>query len=295
MSKCKRCNNSSVVSGYCKTHFIEYFENTVKNTIKCFNLINKNDKVMVGVSGGKDSLATLFTLKKLGYDVTGLCIDEGIKGYRPNTIIDLENFCKKQDISFKIISFEKEFGLSLDKAVKKLNQNACHICGVFRRFLLNKYSKEYNVLATGHNLDDESQAIMMNLFKAQSELLARLGPISGVKTHAGFTRRIKPLYFLKEKEVKAYTILQGFEIGFHECPYTHTSFRSSVQEELNNYEITNPGTKLNIVNHFLSKKKNIELLFANENHANICKNCGEVASKDNCRTCQIINEIKSKI
>jgi len=294
MPKCKLCKNPSIVSGYCKIHFLNYFENTVKNTIERFNLLKKFDKVMVGVSGGKDSLATLFVLKKLGYNVTGLAIDEGIKGYREYTLVDLKNFCDKYKIEFKVVSFDKEFNVTLDKAVKKLNQNACHTCGVFRRFLLNKYSKGFDALATGHNLDDEAQAIMMNIFKAQSELLARLGPVSGVKSNEGFTKRIKPLYFLKEKEVKAYTILQGFDITFHECPYTHSSFRSSVQDELNKFEIINPGTKLNIVNHFISKKHDIESLFESNNSASICSNCGEPSSKENCRTCQIIEEIKLK-
>lgn len=292
MSKCKLCNDVSVISGYCKYHFLDYFENTVKDTIKKFNLLNKDDKVIVGVSGGKDSLATLFVLKKLGFDVSGLAIDEGIKGYRENTLVDLRKFSKKHGISFKVVSFNNEFKVTLDKAIKKLSQNPCHTCGVLRRFLLNKYSKGYDVIATGHNLDDEAQAIMMNVFKAQTDLLTRLGPISGVKSNEGFTKRIKPLYFLKEKEVRAYTFLRGFNIGFHECPYTHSSFRSSVQDELNKYEITHQGTKLNIVNHFLSIKKDIIETYLSENSVNVCKICGEPASNDNCRTCQIINSLK---
>lgn len=292
MPKCKLCKKEQIISGYCKDHFLKYFEDNVKSTINKFDLFKKSDNIMVGVSGGKDSLATLYVLKKLGYKVTGLAIDEGIKNYREHTLVDLKTFSKKYDISFKIVSFEKEFGVTLDNAVKKLSQNPCHTCGVFRRFLLNKYSKEFDALATGHNLDDEAQAIMMNLFKAQTELLARLGPISGAKSHDGFTKRVKPLYFLKEKEIKAYTILRGFDITFHECPYTHSSFRSSVQDELNKYEIINPGTKLNIVNHFISIKKNIEELFKSNGTAKICKSCGEPSSNDNCRTCQIIESIK---
>ena len=292
MPKCKLCKKEQILSGYCKDHFIDYFEKTIEDTIKKFDLFKKSDKIMVGVSGGKDSLATIFVLNKLGYNVTGLAIDEGIKKYREYTLNDLEKFSKKYKICFRVVSFEKEFGVSLDKAVKKLNQNPCHTCGVFRRFLLNKHSKGYDALATGHNLDDEAQAIMMNVFKAQTDLLARLGPVSGAKANAGFTKRVKPLYFLKEKEVKAYTLLKGFDITFHECPYTHLSFRSSVQEELNVLETNTPGTKLNIVNNFLGQKSHIEKLFESTENANICSICGEPSSKDVCRSCQIINEIK---
>ena len=291
--KCKKCKDNAVISGFCEKHFVEYFEKKVKATIKEFNLISKKDRVVVAVSGGKDSIATLYLLKKFGYNVEGLAINEGIAGYRKKTLDDLKNFSKKEKVKVKIISFQKEFGLALDDAVKKTKETPCHVCGVLRRFLLNKYSKDYDVIATGHNLDDEAQAVMMNIFKAQTELLSRLGPVSGIKIGKGFTKRVKPLYFLKEKEVKVYTILKGFSIGFVECPYTHMSFRSEVQKALNEYESKHVGAKMNIIKSFLKGLPGLKRKFKTKNEVSTCKICGEPAANETCRTCFLIKKIGS--
>ncbi len=289
--KTRNCKKDSVISGYCKDHFLEYFEKKVFDTIKKYRLLNKDDKVAVAVSGGKDSLSTLYLLKKFGYNAEGLAIDEGIKGYRETTIKDLKNFSKKNKIKIQIIDFKKEFKTTLDSAVKKTSENPCHTCGVLRRFLLNKYSKGYDVIATGHNLDDEAQAIMMNILKAQTELQARLGPVTGLKQSSGFTKRIKPLYLIKEKEVKAYTILKGFEVHFTECPYAHRSFRGEVQNMLNILEEKKSGSKENLVKSFLRELPDIQEKFRTAGEVNECLVCGEPAAKGVCRTCQLIEKI----
>ena len=289
--KCKKCAQKSLVSGFCKDHFIEYFEKTVKATITEFKLINKSDKVAVAVSGGKDSLVTLYVLNKLGYNIEGIAIDEGISDYREHTLIDLKIFCESLNIKYKIYSFEYEFGKKLEIILKKVNDNPCHMCGVLRRFLLNKYSKNYNVIATGHNLDDEAQAVMMNVLKSQVELSARLGPLTGLKYSKNFTKRVKPLYFLKDKEIKAYTILKNIKVKFSECPFSHTSFRSAVADELNILELKKEGSKLNLINNFLEILPSLKEKFSTDKEVNICQKCKEPSAGDVCRTCELIKKV----
>lgn len=293
MVNCDFCKEKSVIinTNLCKNHFIEYVENTVKKTIEDFKLLNKKDKILVATSGGKDSLTTLYILKKLGYGVEGLLIDEGINNYREKTIIDMEEFSKKYNIPFIIKSFEKEYGYSLDESFKKLDLNACHACGIFRRQLLNKYSSEYDVIATGHNLDDEAQSVMMNVLKSQTELLSRIGPITGLKKSNKFTKKIKPLYFIPEKHIKIYTLLKGLKNTFTECPYTHDSFRNEVQEALNELESKKQGSKLNIVKHFLKSQDKIKEDFKTDNEINSCIRCGEPTNKEICNACELVEKL----
>ena len=187
------CNNKPIfeLTGQeklCKNHFTEYFENKVFKTITKFDLIGKEENLGVAISGGKDSLTLLHILKKLSEQnpkikITAIAINEGIEGYRDKALITAQNFCDKNNVKLNIYSYEKEFGMPLDNMLKVLDVKPCTICGIFRRYLLNKKSKElkFTKLATGHNLDDECQSIMMNQFKNNIQSSARLEPKVDIK------------------------------------------------------------------------------------------------------------------
>ncbi len=257
--KCVKCGKKAVFKDptLCKDHFMTYFEKKVYDTIDEYNLIDKDNKVVVAVSGGKDSLTTLYLLSKK-YAVSGLCINEGIAGYRDKTIIDTKAFCKKYNIPLKIVSFEEEYGGTLDQelhVLKKMGKPLlpCSICGVKRRALMDKHSKEFNIIATGHNADDESQAVMMNLLRSNLELMPRLGPRSGQEPR-DFTKKVKPLYFCTEKEVMTYSILKGIQTTFTECPNIDNSFRPKIRNALNKLD---PQVKINILKKSLEVKSKI--------------------------------------
>ncbi len=289
--KCSLCKETSVFlsPNYCKKHFIFYFEKKVKNTIKKFKLLKKSDRVAVAVSGGKDSSSLLFLLKKLGYNVYGLAIDEGIIGYRNKTLNGLKKICKRKKIKLKIVSFKQRFGKGLDEIIKKGEDRPCTACGILRRNLLNVFSKSYDVIATGHNLDDEAQAVLMNLLKGNSVLLGRLGPVSGEQKIGKFTKRVKPFYFCLEKEIMAYSYLIGLNIEFNECPYVENSFRLRIREMLNKIELKKPGTKKNIIDWFLRyKKSSIKISELPKS----CSLCGEPSAKEICNSCSYLNKIK---
>ena len=184
---CKNCLEKPVINltnnniKLCKQHFIKYFERKVLGLIKDYKLIERNDKVGVAVSGGKDSLTVLNILNMLKnkikiFEIEAIAIDEGIKDYRDKTLEQAEKFCKEINIKLHVFSYKEEFGDTLDNFLKKTKMKACSMCGPFRRYLLNKKSKElgFTKLATGHNLDDEAQTIMMNYFRRNLETSARL-------------------------------------------------------------------------------------------------------------------------
>jgi len=302
---CKICKTKPVITlpnsnvSLCKSCFMSYFEKKVYKTIRQFKLINKNDHIVVGVSGGKDSLTLLYILNRIAetkrdIKVEGLLIDEGIKGYRGKTIKDAKAFCKKNKVSLHIYSYKEEFGYTLDEMIKKLKINSCAICGVLRRYLLNKKSRELGAtkLAVGHNLDDEAQSILMNQIKNNIELSARLGPITGIAKFKSFIRRIKPLYLLTEKETATYAFLKKFNSEYTECPYAKNNFRNYIRDMINDLEEKYPGSKHGLVASFLEVLPLLKEKYKS-GKVQYCKSCEEPCAKEICNACEIIKKLKS--
>ncbi|MDP3765291.1 MAG: TIGR00269 family protein, partial [Nanoarchaeota archaeon] len=263
-----------------------------------FDLIGKKENLGVAISGGKDSLTLLYILNKLSKQnpkikLTAILIDEGIKGYRNKTIKTAKKFCSKNKIKLNIFSFKEEFGMPLDKMLKALNAKPCTLCGIFRRYLLNKKSKElgFTKLATGHNLDDECQSILMNQFKNNLHLSARLGPKVGIKQNDKLVQRIKPLYLCSEKETTVYAFANNLLDSLTECPYVSESYRAQVRDMLNDFEAKFPGTKHGIVNSFLDILPELKKKFSS-GEANFCKICGEAAAKDKCNACKYVEKLE---
>jgi uncharacterized protein (TIGR00269 family) len=304
---CKNCIEKPVMNltnnniQLCRQHFIKYFEKKVLNTIRNYKLIEKGDKVGVAVSGGKDSLTLLSLLNVLKnktkkFQLEAIAIDEGIKGYREKTLENAKKFCKENNVKLNIFSYKDEFGDTLDNLLKKTKIRACSLCGPFRRSLLNKKSKElgFNKLATGHNLDDESQTIIMNYFRRNIETSARLGPLTGIVKDKRFVRRIKPLYLMTQKEVATYAFLKNFSSDLGRCPYSSTSYRGDVMGMLNDFEAKYPGTKNSIITSFLELLPLLHKYYKNYMPINNCKICNEPCSQKICQTCKIIQALRKK-
>ncbi len=292
MMKCEKCLNNAVISNpvLCKTHFISYFEEKVNFTIKKFKLLKKKGKIAVAVSGGKDSMSLLYLLKKFSYNVYALAVDEGILGYRDRTLINMKKFCIKNKIPYKIISFKEKFGQRLDDIVKNNKILPCSVCGVFRRRILDVHSRGFDVLATGHNMDDEAQAVLMNLAKNNISLLSRLGPISGKKRKKEFTMRVKPFYFCSEKEIMVYSFINRINADFEECPNVPMSFRLRIRGMLNDIEHERYGAKRNVIDTFqaLSIKTTKD-----DEKQKFCIYCHEPSSKEICSACMYVKTLKT--
>lgn len=300
------CKEKPVIALYsgeklCKKHFIEYFENKVFKTIRQFNLIDKEENLGVALSGGKDSLTVLSLLNNLSQrnpkiKINAIAIDEGIAGYRDQTLITAKEFCDKNNIKLRIFSYKEEFGLTLDEMLKILNVKPCTICGIFRRYLLNKKSRKLKLtkLATGHNLDDECQSILMNQMRNDLRASARLGPKTGIVHDDKFVQRIKPLYSCTEKEVTTYAFLNGLLDNFNECPNAVHSFRAQVRDNLNDLENKFPGTKYSITNSFLQTLPYLREKFK-DGEIKICSNCSEPAANEVCNACVYLDKLKKRV
>ncbi|MDH7506778.1 MAG: TIGR00269 family protein [Candidatus Thermoplasmatota archaeon] len=284
----------------CKNHFLEYFEKRVKKDIKKQGKNIKKVKIGIALSGGKDSTVALYLIHDIfstRYDseIFAITVDEGIKGYRPESIEIASNNCKKLKIKHFIISFKDTIGFTLDEiAVKDHELAECSYCGVFRRFCLNKKAKELGVdkLVTGHNLDDMSQSILMNFVNCDMQKLARLGP--HFKIQPGFVPRMLPLRTIPEKEVALYAILKKIRYHDGECPYAVNALRGYFKEVIDTLEFKHPGTRHSILNSY-DIIKDILVKKYPPMELNKCKNCGEPTSQKFCKVCILKNRILNKI
>lgn len=180
--KCDLCGYDAVTfiryngAHLCAHHFMSYIEKKVKREIRKQINLHPGDKIAVAVSGGKDSMVTLKLIHDIFKDrhdleIHCITIDEGIEGYRPSSIGIVKEFCDQNDITFHLISFSDMFDLTMDDVAPLSGENSpCTYCGVFRRKCMNTVANEIGAtyLATGHNLDDMSQSIMMNFVRGTS-------------------------------------------------------------------------------------------------------------------------------
>ena len=297
--KCERCGKKAVIElkyaskAYCESHFVNYYEKRVKRTITKNKMFRKNEKIAVGVSGGKDSMVMLYLLHRLGYNVEAILVDEGIKNYRDLTIPYVEKLCKKINVPLHIYSFKEEFKNTVDSISKKKKRLSCSYCGVLRRRLLNKAARDINAdkLAIGHNLDDETQMILMNLFRSEIIRLARAGPVVGLVDNKKFVHRAKPLRECPERENIAYALIKGIEYEDVECPYATDAYRNGVRNALNDLEEKQPGAKIGCLHSFDKMLPILRAHFENHDSPNECEKCGELTSGNVCKACQMLEDI----
>ncbi|MGB9936559.1 MAG: TIGR00269 family protein [Methanobacterium sp.] len=276
-----------------KDEFNKRIEETVRETVYKYRLLEDGEKVAVALSGGKDSILTLYMLNKLkkefSIDIVAITVDEGISGYRNEGVEAARE--NAGDLGIKLVekSFLNEFNFALDD-VFSFYKSACIPCGVFRRYLLNKTAHEIGAskIATGHNMDDEIQSFMMSFARADFRRFPKFGPKLDL-IHPKLVPRIKPLWKVSEKDVGTWAVLNNIQVHFAECPYSHMSARSKIKEFLNKIESNRKGTKQNILKSF-DKTFQFE---KKDHHLCECEKCGEPSSLSICKACEMIEEINN--
>ncbi len=303
MIGCSKCGKRAVIyqrhseRHLCRRHFIEDFERRVKLAVRKFSMIERGDRIAIALSGGKDSVTLAYVLKKLygkrrDVEFLAITIDEGIEGYRPPTVEIAREISDKLDIEHVVVSFEENFGMTLDEMVKLGDKKPCTYCGVFRKYLLNRTAKEWGAtkLATGHNLDDETQTILLNFLNADIERLARLVP---QRVQKGLVVRIKPFKYVYEKEVVVYGLLHDLPLDFDECPYSHFPVRAAVRDFLYDFENKYPGRKFSVMSSFEKLIPCLKEMYP-QIELNRCERCGEPTPRRICQACKLLEELKIK-
>jgi uncharacterized protein (TIGR00269 family) len=281
----------------CRTHLIADIEQRVLSTVEKNNLISPGDRIAVALSGGKDSTALLILLCMLlpawnDVSLVAITIDEGITGYREDTVRSAEDLTQRLGIEHHCISFTEQFGDPLDALLKGRESQACSICGILRKKALNLGAQGVGAtkLATGHNLDDEAQSVLMNVLRGD---LPRLVRNSGNDSSGAFIRRIKPLAYISEKEIATYLMLNDAWTSLPECPYTRYALRREVRTMLTTLEYRHPGTML----HLMESKQKIEHYCAGSmvgEPIRHCRECGDPCSGDICQVCLLRHSLDRK-
>jgi len=274
----------------CAVHLIAEIEERSARTIRERELIKPHDRIAVGFSGGKDSTALLVILSRLlpswdDVSLVAITVDEGIAGYRDDTIRAAEEVTKKLRIDHVCVSFTDLIGDNLDTLLLGRETQACSVCGILRRKALSVAAHKAGAtkLATGHNLDDEAQSILMNTLRGD---LPRLVRSSDADSSDCFIPRIKPLADVAEKEIAAYLFVQDLFPFLPECPYTRYALRAEVRSMLSAMEQQHPGTMRNLI----TSKKTIEKYVgrgAISEPLRRCRECGDPCSRELCQVCML--------
>jgi uncharacterized protein (TIGR00269 family) len=300
--KCTRCKAVAVVAlpshhaGFCETCYLDFFARQVEKGIRKQRLFTHDDAILTALSGGKDSLALMYELHRQGYKATGLHIDLGIPGSSAAARGVVERFCASHGFPLIIREMEKE-GLAIPRVKARLNRPICSACGKIKRHFFNKAALEegFDVLATGHNLDDEIARLFSNTLRWDTAYLGDQGPLlEADDMHGGFARKVKPLWRLSEFETANYAFLRGIEHHYAPCPYSkgasftfHKKIWMDIEEEM-------PGRKLDFYLGFLERGRPVFAREAERQGEPLapCDVCGYPTSSRTCGVCRIRAALK---
>lgn len=271
----------------CRDHLMAFVEGQVLSYLKKIRL---PPVIGIAFSGGKDSTALLKAFCRIRSELPcsflALTVDEGIEGYRQDTIQAAEEICKTLDVPHQIIRFHDVFGHSLDQLVAGSERNACTICGILRRRALEMLAKEQKirVIATGHNQDDHAQTALMNAISADVKKT-----FTGLAESSWYTRRIKPFSEVSEREVTLYAMLNGLFRNLPECPYAISSLRGEVRTLFYRYERDHPGSMRNAARFEEEIRERLGDLFIRDSYQ-ACIHCGWPGSGRVCQVCAVLQE-----
>jgi tRNA-5-methyluridine54 2-sulfurtransferase len=282
----------------CRDHFLEWLPEQTERFIKKYEMFTRADKLLVAVSGGKDSLSLWDILQRLGYQADGLYICLGIDSflnYSAESQRLTEEFAATHSLKLHIVDVQKIYGKTIPefaRASQRGHGKPCSVCGMVKRHEMNRIARDfgYDVLATGHNLDDEAAVLFGNTLSWAGEYLLRQGPMLPETT--GLARKVKPLCRIYEREMLAYALLQGIEYIYEECPYSIGSTSIYYKQMLNQLESDRPGAKLSFYLSFLEARRSGLFVDRAKIQAELhpCTHCGQPTSAPGlCSFCRMVS------
>ena len=265
----------------CADHFLEWVPGQVQRAIEKFGMFVPDERVLVAVSGGKDSLGLWDVLLRLGCHAEGLHINLGISQgeYSEVSQQKAEQFAAERDVLLRVVDVAQRYGQGVpDVARRKRGRSTCGTCGLIKRHVMNEVACDagYAAIATGHNVDDEAAVLFQNTLHWATGYLARQAPVLPA-SHRRLARKVKPLVRLYEREMAAYALLSGIDYIYEECPYSKGATTLFYKDLLNDLEERSSGAKQQFYLSFLRAREEGRLLGQEETRVELeeCTRCGQ--------------------
>ena len=298
--KCRTCRGPAIIdlkahnANFCAEHFLAFCREQVARAIKKHRMLAPDERVLVAVSGGKDSLAVWDLLLELGYQADGFVIGLGIGDYSETSTQYARDFAAARGLTLHETSLRDDHGFDVPTAAAVTRRVPCSACGLSKRHLFDRAALEggYDAVATGHNLDDEAAVLFGNALRWNTEYLARQRPV--LPARDGFPRKIKPLIRLGEREMAAYCVIRGIDYIVEECPMAAGNKHLRYKEALNAIEAESPGSKHAFYHEFLARAA--DLFTADVDGSDdggsgglgACQRCGSPSSNEVCAFCLLV-------
>ena len=309
--RCRKCAHPAVIkmprhnTSLCKDCFTEFLHTQVRRAIKSHRMFAADDRILVAVSGGKDSLTLWGILLKLGYRADALYVDLGIGDYSARSRQKVQRFTDTVAAAYQsklhVHTVEQEQGAGIRELATLVHRPTCSTCGTMKRYQFNRVAVEqdYDVMATGHNLDDEAARLLGNVLHWQTDYLDKQTP-SLPASLGGFAKKVKPLYRLTEREIAAYAVIHHIDYIVEECPMAKGSKLLAYKHALNRLEADSPGTKQTFYLKFLdrqAKQQETAEKIAEQDRQRLhpCTTCGQPTSANVCSYCQMMAKAKAHV
>lgn len=294
--KCRVCRGPAVIdlkrhnANFCAEHFMRFCSQQVEKAVSEFDMFASTDRLLVAVSGGKDSLAVWHILHNLGYEVDGLYIGLGIDDYSDVSGVYAKQFAELHGLTLTVVDLVDEYGYDVPSGSRAARRAPCSACGMSKRHIFDRVALEggYDALITGHNLDDEAAVLFGNVLHWQTDYLARQHPVLPARN--GLPRKVKPLVRLDEREMAAYCVVSGIEYMLDECPMAAGNKHLRYKEALNSIEQASPGTKQAFFHKFLGQAAHFFQDKADELRDELrpCTTCGSPTPSEVCAFCRLV-------
>lgn len=295
------CNNRAVLrrpktlESLCRECFYLAFETEVHETIVSNGLFEKRgEKVALAASGGKDStvlahvVTTLNQRYDYGLDLFLLSIDEGISGYRDDSLDTVKRNEATYGIPLYVFSYKDLYGWTMDEIVHAVGtKNNCTFCGVFRRQALDRGANLVGAtkMATGHNADDIAETVLLNLLRSDVPRLGRCA--SAITGDDCSLPRVKPFKYTYEKEIVMYAYFKKLDYFSTECKYSPFAARGLAREFVKDLEAARPRAIVDLVK--TAERLQIKDSTKTEmRKPGTCTQCGYLSSQSVCKACLLL-------